>query len=31
VSKPINAKSLLEVVWRHARKASSSELVTNGP
>jgi PAS domain S-box-containing protein len=31
VSKPIDAKSLLEVVWRHARKASSSELVTNGP
>jgi PAS domain S-box-containing protein len=31
VSKPIDAESLLEVVWRHARKASASELVVNGP
>ncbi|HEV7882736.1 MAG TPA: ATP-binding protein [Solirubrobacteraceae bacterium] len=31
VSKPINAESLLEVVWRHARKASSAELFANGP
>jgi PAS domain S-box-containing protein len=31
LSKPIDAASLLEVVWRHARKASSSQLATNGP
>jgi CheY-like chemotaxis protein len=31
VSKPIDAASLLEVVWRHARKAPSSEVAANGP